>query len=123
MCGPPRGPRGVCRPTLYWQYATVGSAPCVPEKGPTRKSPFEPMVSRTATLSSISEPVTRMQAFQKFAQDRVIQPILDRTEPIEQPFLAVRLLNRFALLRRIPGRIIGMGFDPIRIESPEVLRG
>jgi 2-polyprenyl-6-methoxyphenol hydroxylase-like FAD-dependent oxidoreductase len=66
--------------------------------------------------------VTRMQRFQKFAQDRVVEPILERTEPIKKPFLPVRLLNRFAFLRRIPGNIIGMGFDPVRIESPEVLR-
>ena len=66
--------------------------------------------------------VTRMQLFQKIAQDRVIEPILKRTEPIERPFLPLRLLDRFALLRRIPARVIGLGFDPVRIESPEVLR-
>ena len=69
--------------------------------------------------SSRWKAVTRMQAMQKFAQDRVIEPLLRRTEPIENPFLPVRLLNRFAVLRRIPGRIVGMGFDPVRIESPE----
>lgn len=65
--------------------------------------------------------VTRMQALQKFAQDRVIEPILARTEPIDKPFLPVRLLDRVPLLRRLPGRIIGMGFDPVQIESAEVL--
>jgi 2-polyprenyl-6-methoxyphenol hydroxylase-like FAD-dependent oxidoreductase len=67
--------------------------------------------------------VTRMQAVQKLAQNRIIEPILERTEPIEKPALPVRLLDRFALLRRIPGRIVGLGFDPVWIESPEVLRG
>lgn len=66
--------------------------------------------------------VTRMQAFQKLAQDRVIEPVLDRTEPIVRPFLPVRLLQRFPALRRIPGRIIGMGFEPVSITSAEVLR-
>lgn len=63
--------------------------------------------------------VTRMQAVQKFAQERVIEPILARTRPIERPFFPVQLLNTMPLLRRIPGRIIGMGFDPVRITSPD----
>lgn len=65
--------------------------------------------------------VTRMQAFQKLAQDRVIEPLLARTDPIDKPFWPLRLANRFPLLRRIPGRIVGMGFDPVIIEAPEVL--
>jgi len=63
--------------------------------------------------------VTRMQALQKFAQDRVIEPILARSDPIVRPFLPARLLDRIALLRRIPGRIIGLGFDRVTIESPD----
>ncbi|MEP5485734.1 MAG: FAD-dependent oxidoreductase [Parasphingorhabdus sp.] len=64
--------------------------------------------------------VQRMQAFQKIAQDRVIAPLLRRTKPIEKPFFMLRLFNRFALLRRIPGRIIGLGFGREKIQSPEV---
>jgi len=60
-----------------------------------------------------------MQAMQKFAQDRVIEPLLTRTEPIERPFLPLRLLNAVPPLRRIPGRIIGLGIDRERIESPD----
>ena len=63
--------------------------------------------------------VTWMQAVQKFAQDRVVEPVLGRTTPFEKPPLAVRILNVVPLLRRIPGRVIGLGFDPVRIESPE----
>jgi hypothetical protein len=65
------------------------------------------------------KPVRRMQAFQKFAQDRVIAPLLRRTRPIEKPFLILRLLNRVPLLRRIPGRIFGLGFGREDILSPE----
>ncbi len=65
------------------------------------------------------KPVRRMQAFQKFAQDRVIAPLLRRTKPIEKPFLILRLLDRMPLLRRIPGRVIGMGFGREDIHSPE----
>ena len=63
--------------------------------------------------------VTWMQGAQKFAQDRVVEPVLERTTPFDKPPLAVRILNAVPLLRRIPGRIIGLGFAPVRIESPE----
>lgn len=65
------------------------------------------------------KPVKRMQRLQKFVQNWVISPILNRTRPIEKPFLPLRILNRFPLLRRIPGRIIGMGFGREDIQSPE----
>lgn len=65
------------------------------------------------------KPVKRMQTFQKFAQDNVIAPLLARTKPIERPFLALRLLDNMPILRRIPGRIIGMGFGREDIQSPD----
>lgn len=65
------------------------------------------------------KPVRRMQALQKFAQDKAIAPLLRRTKPIERPFLIFRLLNRVALLRRIPGRVVGLGFGREDIHSPE----
>mgnify|MGYP003654870884 FL=1 len=64
-------------------------------------------------------PVRRMQALQKLAQDRVIAPLLRRAKPIERPLFALRLLNRVPLLRRIPGRVIGLGFGREDIQSPE----
>lgn len=63
--------------------------------------------------------VTRMQAVQRFAQDRIIAPTLEREAPITRAPLPVRLLDAVAPLRRIPGRIIGLGFDRQRIESPD----
>jgi len=65
------------------------------------------------------KPVKRMQALQKFAQDNVIAPVLARTKPIEKPFLPLRILNRTPLLRRLPGRVVGMGFGRENIQSPE----
>ncbi len=65
--------------------------------------------------------VTRMQAFQRFAQDRVVEPLLNRTEPIKKPFWPVRLANRFPVLRRIPGRVIGLGLDRVEIEAEAIL--
>ncbi len=65
------------------------------------------------------KPVKRMQAFQKFAQDNVIAPLLKRSKPIEKPFLPLRILHKTPLLRRIPSRIIGMGFGREDIQSPD----
>lgn len=62
--------------------------------------------------------VTRMQGIQKFAQDRIIEPLLRGEGAIEQAPVPIRLLDQFPILRRIPGRIIGMGFDAQNVESP-----
>ncbi|PHR20930.1 MAG: monooxygenase [Sphingopyxis sp.] len=64
--------------------------------------------------------VRRMQALQKFAQDNMIAPLLRRTEPIKRPFLILRVLNRVPWLRRLPGRVVGLGFGREDIRSPEV---
>jgi phytoene dehydrogenase-like protein len=47
---------------------------------------------------------------------RVIEPML-RGEITRVP-LAVRLLDRIPLLRRIPGRVLGLGFGRQHVESP-----
>jgi 2-polyprenyl-6-methoxyphenol hydroxylase-like FAD-dependent oxidoreductase len=61
-------------------------------------------------------PTTRMQAIQRFAHQRVIEPML-RGEITRVP-LAVRLLDAIPLLRRIPGRILGLGFGRQHVQSP-----
>lgn len=61
-------------------------------------------------------PTTRMQAIQRFAHQRVIEPVL-RGEITRVP-LAVRLLDTIPLLRRIPGRILGLGFGRQHVQSP-----
>jgi 2-polyprenyl-6-methoxyphenol hydroxylase-like FAD-dependent oxidoreductase len=63
-------------------------------------------------------PTRVIQAGQKAAQDRIIGRLLQGTEPIRQAPLLVRLLDRFPLLRRIPGRIIGLGVRRERVRSP-----
>ena len=61
-------------------------------------------------------PTVRMQAIQRAAHRRVIEPML-RGEVTRAP-LPIRLLDRFPLLRRIPGRVIGLGFGRQHVESP-----
>jgi 2-polyprenyl-6-methoxyphenol hydroxylase-like FAD-dependent oxidoreductase len=62
------------------------------------------------------KPTVRMQALQRFAHQRVIEPML-RGEITRVP-LAVRLLDKIPLLRRIPGRVLGLGFGRQHVESP-----
>ncbi|MCL6730513.1 FAD-dependent oxidoreductase [Sphingomonas hankyongi] len=63
-------------------------------------------------------PTQIIQAGQKAAQDRVIGRLLQGGEPIRQAPMLIRMLNRFPMLRRIPGRIIGLGFRRERVRSP-----
>jgi 2-polyprenyl-6-methoxyphenol hydroxylase-like FAD-dependent oxidoreductase len=63
-------------------------------------------------------PTRVIQGAQKTAQERVIGRVLQSTAPIRQAPLIVRLLDRFSLLRRIPGRIIGLGVRRERVRSP-----
>lgn len=61
-------------------------------------------------------PVRRIQRLQIFLQDRVLFPSLRNGKAMRAP-LFLRLLARFPLLRRIPSRVIGMGFLPEHIAN------
>jgi len=65
-------------------------------------------------------PTHMTQRMQLFIQNRVIKPVLDNAAPLSPP-LAFRLLARFSVLRRIPARLIGMGFRPEHVRTPAVL--
>jgi len=64
-------------------------------------------------------PTEMTQALQLLVQKRVISNVLASTQTPRPPF-AMRLLNLFPFLRRIPGRLIGMGFRPEHVHVPEV---
>ncbi|MDB5677147.1 FAD-dependent oxidoreductase [Sphingomonas bacterium] len=59
------------------------------------------------------------QGMQKLAQDAIIAPLLASTAPLDGPPLVAKLLDRIPLLRRIPAQVIGMGFRPEHVRSPE----
>lgn len=61
-------------------------------------------------------PTRVIQAGQKAAQDNIIDAVL-AGGPVRVP-RAVRLLDRFPRLRRIPGRLIGLGVRRERVRSP-----
>jgi 2-polyprenyl-6-methoxyphenol hydroxylase-like FAD-dependent oxidoreductase len=67
-------------------------------------------------------PTRMIQAAQKIAQDNVIGRLLQPGAPITRAPLIVRLFNRFPLLRRIPGRFIGLGVRRERVRSPEAIQ-
>jgi 2-polyprenyl-6-methoxyphenol hydroxylase-like FAD-dependent oxidoreductase len=61
-------------------------------------------------------PTRVTQWLQVAIQRRIIARVLDETGPFEPP-LAVRLLARFPLLRRIPARLIGIGVRPEHVRT------
>jgi 2-polyprenyl-6-methoxyphenol hydroxylase-like FAD-dependent oxidoreductase len=58
-----------------------------------------------------------VQGMQVVVQNRIISPLLGRAEKMTTP-LAVRLFQRFPVLRRIPARLIGLGIRPEHVRSP-----
>ena len=75
-----------------------------------------------AQLASVQarreRPTKMMQAVQLFIQRRVISNVLSLTERPRPPYV-VTLFNRFPFLRRFPARLIGLGFRPEHVRSPE----
>jgi 2-polyprenyl-6-methoxyphenol hydroxylase-like FAD-dependent oxidoreductase len=67
-------------------------------------------------------PTEMTQAVQLFVQKRIISNVLSMTAQPRPPFF-LTLLNRFPFLRRFPARLIGMGFRPEHVHSPELEPG
>jgi 2-polyprenyl-6-methoxyphenol hydroxylase-like FAD-dependent oxidoreductase len=63
-------------------------------------------------------PARAIQRAQKIAQDNIIGRLLQPGAPITKAPLLVRLFDRYSLLRRIPGRFIGLGVRRERVRSP-----
>jgi 2-polyprenyl-6-methoxyphenol hydroxylase-like FAD-dependent oxidoreductase len=62
-------------------------------------------------------PTKMTQAVQLFVQRRIISNVLSMTEQPKPPFI-LTMFNRFPFLRRLPARLIGMGFRPEHVHSP-----
>jgi 2-polyprenyl-6-methoxyphenol hydroxylase-like FAD-dependent oxidoreductase len=63
-------------------------------------------------------PARATQRLQILAQDRIISRVLQTRAPLAVP-LGFRLLARHAWLRRLPGRLIGMGLRPEHIAASQ----
>ncbi len=66
-----------------------------------------------------SWPTWATQGLQVLVQKEVLLPALTHLDD-PKPGWPLLLLNRIPFLRRIPGRLIGMGFRPEHIHSPEI---
>jgi 2-polyprenyl-6-methoxyphenol hydroxylase-like FAD-dependent oxidoreductase len=63
-------------------------------------------------------PTDLTQKLQMIVQDRVMTRVLALKRDPKPPFF-LKLLNRFAVLRRVTARLIGMGFRPEHVHTPE----
>jgi len=85
----------------------------------------EPLRNRTLRLDDLKKvqkrrewPTRMTQGLQMIMQDQVMTRVLQlKREP--KPPLAVKLLDRFAFLRRIPARFIAVGFRPEHVRTSE----
>lgn len=64
-------------------------------------------------------PTRIVQAAQKAVHDRVLTPLVVRKAVLDKVPLALRLFQRFPVLRRIPARLIGLGVRREHIRSPD----
>lgn len=77
------------------------------------------------TLHSIERrrewPTRVTQWLQVQVQNRILGRVLTSTEPLALPWPA-KLLRRWAIFRRIPAYLVGVGLRPEHIETPDVFR-
>ena len=64
--------------------------------------------------------VRLVQGAQRAVQQRIIAPLLASEEGQLKAPIALRLLDRFPFLRRLPGAAVGFGYRPERVRSPAV---
>jgi 2-polyprenyl-6-methoxyphenol hydroxylase-like FAD-dependent oxidoreductase len=62
-------------------------------------------------------PTRATQRMQVFIQDHVLARVLNSEKPLSVPW-PLKLFRRWRFLRRIPARIVGMGFRPEHIRTP-----
>jgi 2-polyprenyl-6-methoxyphenol hydroxylase-like FAD-dependent oxidoreductase len=77
----------------------------------------DPLLERVAKRRLPAVRVT--QGFQRVAQQRIISPLLMRAGGAFEPPRALRWLDRYPMLRRIPAALIGFGWRPEHVKSPE----
>jgi len=65
-------------------------------------------------------PTRLTQGFQVFAHQHLIDPALRSRAPIRRLPLPLKLLQQFPVLRRIPARMLGLGFRPEHVRTADV---
>jgi len=76
--------------------------------------PIAPLVQQRRLL-----PTRIIQGMQKLAHDRVIGALFDPDVRLTEPPWPVQLLDRYAMLRGIPARLVGLGFRREHVRSPD----
>ena len=66
-------------------------------------------------------PTRATQKLQVMIQNRIIRHVLGTARPLSVP-LVLKMMQWWPLLRRIPARIVGMGFRPEHVQTPDALR-
>ena len=66
-----------------------------------------------------SFPTRATQRMQILVQNNVIRRVLGSAKPLSPPW-PIKLLGRWKFLRRIPARVVGMGFRPEHVKTPEI---
>ncbi len=83
--------------------------------------PLRRGAATTADLRAVQRrrefPTKLTQWLQMEAQNRVLNQVLQTREPIRIPGI-IRFLFGFAAIRRIPARIVGVGFRPEHVRTP-----
>jgi 2-polyprenyl-6-methoxyphenol hydroxylase-like FAD-dependent oxidoreductase len=64
-------------------------------------------------------PTRVTQGFQVFAHKRFIGPAMRHPRPVTKLPFALKLLQMFPILRRIPARLVGMGVRPEHVHTPD----
>jgi 2-polyprenyl-6-methoxyphenol hydroxylase-like FAD-dependent oxidoreductase len=92
----------------------------------TLAQPLLQLQSRTALDAHLHKvqdrrtfPTRMTQGLQVLAHKRFIGPALALKAPITRLPLPLALLRRFPILRRIPARIVGLGFRPEHLRTPD----
>jgi 2-polyprenyl-6-methoxyphenol hydroxylase-like FAD-dependent oxidoreductase len=80
----------------------------------------DPLLDRVARRRLPAVRIT--QGFQRLAQQRIISPLLMRAGGPFEPPRALRWLDRYPVLRRIPAALIGFGWRPEHVKSPAAPR-
>ena len=90
---------------------------------------WQPLLNRTGIDDRLNEvqkrrefPTRMTQRLQVFAHKRFIGPALSSKGPVRRLPLPLALLKRFPILRRIPARVIGLGFRPEHVHTPDTNR-
>ena len=76
-----------------------------------------PLLARIQRRRELPTRVT--QRLQLLIQNRIIGRVLNISAPLSPPF-ALRLAQRWPILRRIPARLIGIGIRPEHVRTPAV---